>query len=200
MERDLLKAVYLASWIALAIIRVPYRLMAGRVAVVVDHKDAREILVLVQLAVGMIVLPLLYVFTPFLDFADYHLPAWTAWVGAVASAGGLWLFWRSHAALRANWSDSVQFRRGHELITSGIYASIRHPMHAGGWWWAAAPMLLLQNWIAGWSSLLTFGVLYFTRVPREERMMLDHFGERDQAYMRRTGRVIPRRRAHRGFR
>jgi protein-S-isoprenylcysteine O-methyltransferase Ste14 len=37
-----------------------------------------------------------------------------------------------------------------------------------------------------------FMPLYLLRVPREERMMLDEFGEEYRAYMNHTGRVIPR--------
>ncbi len=53
-------------------------------------------------------------------------------------------------------------------------------------------MLLLQNWVAGWAGLALFAPLYVLRVPREERMMLDRFGEEYRAYMDRTGRVVPR--------
>jgi protein-S-isoprenylcysteine O-methyltransferase Ste14 len=53
-------------------------------------------------------------------------------------------------------------------------------------------VLLLQNWVAGWAGLALFAPLYVLRVPREERMMLDQFGEEYRAYMDRTGGVVPR--------
>jgi protein-S-isoprenylcysteine O-methyltransferase Ste14 len=65
-------------------------------------------------------------------------------------------------------------------------------MYASQWLWSLAQMLLLPNWIAGWSSLATFLPLYLSRVPNEERMMLDHFGDAYRAYAERTGRVLPR--------
>jgi len=34
--------------------------------------------------------------------------------------------------------------------------------------------------------------LYFVRIPQEERMMLDHFGNAYRAYCARTGRIVPR--------
>ena len=37
-----------------------------------------------------------------------------------------------------------------------------------------------------------FALIYFQRVAREERALLDHFGEEYRDYMRRTGRVISR--------
>jgi protein-S-isoprenylcysteine O-methyltransferase Ste14 len=65
-------------------------------------------------------------------------------------------------------------------------------MYASEWLWALAQALLLQNWVAGWATLALFAPLYALRVPREERMMLDRFGEEYRAYMDRTGRIVPR--------
>jgi len=51
--------------------------------------------------------------------------------------------------------------------------------------------LLLPNWVAGFSGLVGFGILFFGRVAREEGMMLETFGDDYRAYMARTGRVFP---------
>jgi len=51
--------------------------------------------------------------------------------------------------------------------------------------------LLLPNWIAGFAGLAGFGILFFGRVAKEERMMLETFGNSYRAYMARTGRVVP---------
>ena len=79
----------------------------------------------------------------------------------------------------------------HELVTEGIYRTVRHPMYSAFWLWAIAQALLLPNWIAGFAGLAGFAVLYFGRVAREERMMLETFGDSYRAYMARTGRVFP---------
>ena len=78
-----------------------------------------------------------------------------------------------------------------------MFRRIRHPIYAGMWLWASAQPLLLQNWIAGFAFLVLFTPLYLLRVPREEQMMLDHFGEDYRRYLARTGRVLPRLRATR---
>jgi protein-S-isoprenylcysteine O-methyltransferase Ste14 len=141
---------------------------------------------------GLIFLPLVYLLTPWLDFADYRLPAWAGWAGAAVFAAALWLLWRSHADLGRHWSATLQVQQEHSLVTQGVYRSIRHPMYAAHWLWAVAQALLLQNWIAGPSMLVTFLPSYLVRVPREEQMMLDHFGQEYRQYMQRTGRVVPR--------
>lgn len=160
--------------------------------IVVDRKTAREKSLLTLLAVGMGVLPAVYIFTPLLNFANYTLRSWAGWTGAGIFAVGLAVFWRAHATLGPYWSDSLQLREGHPLITSGIYRYIRHPMYAFGWLMSIAQALLVQNWIAGLSGLVSFGLLYFLRVPREEHMLLDQFGESYRSYMKKTGRIIPR--------
>ncbi len=77
------------------------------------------------------------------------------------------------------------------FIQRHILDHIRHPTYAAHWLWAIAQALLLQNWIAGLAMLASFLSLYLLRVPREEEMMLEHFGEEYGSYMNRTGRVIP---------
>jgi protein-S-isoprenylcysteine O-methyltransferase Ste14 len=58
--------------------------------------------------------------------------------------------------------------------------------------WGISQALPIQNWSAGLASLVVFLPLYLLRVPHEERMMLEQFGEEYCLYMNRTGRVIPR--------
>jgi protein-S-isoprenylcysteine O-methyltransferase Ste14 len=143
-------------------------------------------------SLGTFLVPLFYLFTPWLGFADYRLPALVGWVGIVVLVAAGWLLWRSHADLGRNWSITVEMREGHSLVTNGAYSRVRHPMYAAHWLWAIAQPLLLQNWIAGFAMLVTFAPLYFHRVGREERMMLDGFGDVYRSYMADTGRVFPR--------
>jgi protein-S-isoprenylcysteine O-methyltransferase Ste14 len=191
MEQSIFKIIYGIGFIISIIIRLPYRWRARTRRIVVDRKSAQETFLLAFLSVGLGALPLIYIFTPWLSFADYQLPSWAGWIGAVILALALWLFWRAHAALGAYWSDSLQLREGHPLITSGIYGHIRHPTYVFGWLLGIAQALLLQNWIAELSGLVVFALLYFLRMPREEQMMLHQFGEEYRAHMNRTGRIIP---------
>ena len=138
------------------------------------------------------ILPIFYVLTSWLDFANYHLPTWAGLAGAAIFVAGLWLLWRSHADLGRNWSPSLQIKEGHALETDGVYQHIRHPMYAAHLLWGIGQALLIQNWIAGWGGLVLFIPICLLRVPPEERMMLEKFGEEYRSYMERTGGIIPR--------
>ena len=139
-----------------------------------------------------ILLPLLYMFTRWLSFADFDLPVWGGWIGVATFAVALWLLWRSHADLGRNWRVTTEIREGHKLVTSGIFRYIRHPMYSAHFLWGIAQALLIHNWIAGLASLIIFLPMYLLRVRREEQMMLEKFREEYRLYMRQTGRIIPR--------
>ena len=152
---------------------------------------SRERVMLGLLWLAMFILPVIYSASDWLDFADYRLPDWLGWVGALILAGALLVFILAHRDLKANWSPTLEIFEQHTLVTTGIYARIRHPIYASQWLWVIAQTMLLQNWIAGFSNLIIFVPFYFLRVRSEEQMMLDTFGESYRAYLRATGAVIP---------
>jgi protein-S-isoprenylcysteine O-methyltransferase Ste14 len=192
----LLKAVYLAGLVAEIVLRVPRQRRRQQIQIADQRVSVRERTLVGLLFLGMLFIPLAYISTSWLDRANYR---WSdsakrraGGIGCMMLGGALWLFWRSHVDLSHNWSPSLEIGEHHTLVTHGVYERIRHPMYASHWLWSIAQALLLQNWIAGPASFLPFLALYYLRVPHEEQMMLDHFGEEYRAYMRRTGRVIPR--------
>lgn len=184
--------VFLIGFIAYLTIRGVFARRTKSNELVVRRVDALEKTLLGIVIPTSTLLPLLYLFTPLLGFADYRLPAFAQWSGAVLMVAALWLFWRSHADLGANWSVSLELRKGHQLVRHGVYRSIRHPMYASIFLWSLAQGLILENWLAGWSAGVTFALMYFLRTPREERMMCDVLGEEYRDYMRQTGRLFPR--------
>jgi protein-S-isoprenylcysteine O-methyltransferase Ste14 len=192
----LFKDVYLLGYVVASVIRAYYRRKTRQNKIVENRAPTADALLLFLSSIGIIVLPLSYMLTPWLDWADYHLPetfqAVAGIIGTLIFAAAIWLLWRSHADLGLNWSPQMDVREKHTLVTQGVYRSIRHPMYAAHVLWGFAQPLLLQNWIAGWSMLATLLPLLWVRIPREERMMLDSFGDEYRSYMNRTGRLLPR--------
>jgi protein-S-isoprenylcysteine O-methyltransferase Ste14 len=188
--------VYMLGLLAEMVIRLPYERQRQQTRMAVEHVTAKERSLIGLLFFGMVFLPAVYVFTPWLRRADYRLAPTThrrrGMLGSILLVCAVWVFGRAHHDLGQNWSPSLELREEHRLVTQGIYRYIRHPMYASQWLWGIAQALLLPNWIAGWASLVLFLPLYIERVPHEEQMLLDQFGDAYRVYMQQTGRVLPR--------
>jgi len=193
---QLFKIAYFAGMVLEVILRFPYDRQRRKIGKTDQRVTAAEQAVVAGLSVGMLLLPLIYALTSWLRFADYP---WSAGVnaglgglGLVFLAAAIWLFSRAHRDLGASWSPSLEIGEKQQLITRGVYSAVRHPMYSSALLWGVAQVLLLHNWIAGLAGLVAFLPLYLVRVPREERMMLDHFGDEYRAYCALTGRILPR--------
>ena len=138
------------------------------------------------------IIPIFYVFSSWLDFADFSLPTWTRWIGVVLFAFAAYILWLTHQAMGRNWTPTLGIREDHKLVTEGIFRHIRHPMYAAHLLWAIAQGLLLANWLVGWIFFVTSIPLYLYRMPKEEQLMLDQFGDAYRRYKFRTGGMIPR--------
>ena len=177
------------------LVRGVFQFRSAANAKAVRRVTTRDRMLILLVGACQVSLPLLLFFTPLLNVANYTLPAASAWLGTLTLVGALWLFWRSHTDLGKSWSVTLELNSNHQLVTRGVYRLVRHPMYASFFAMAVAQALLLNNWLAGWSALVAVTALYVVRVPTEEKMMLDHFGDDYRNYMRQTGGIFPRTRA-----
>lgn len=191
MNPSFAKAIILVSSIAIVLIpHRQHRQESRGIKVIKSRKGPLELVLLTLVSLGFLI-PLIWVATPVLAFADYPLRP-VAFIGGIPCfAVGLWLFQRSHADLGPTWSITLEVREKHQLVTQGIYRLVRHPMYLALLLYSAGQVLVLPNWIAGPSYGVAFALLFAFRVGPEERMMLEEFGKDYQAYMARTKRLIP---------
>lgn len=185
------KIIYLIEFMLISIVRTIHTARYCKLTIAMPRNSLPDMVLLVLAGIGM-VMPLIYIFSSMLDFANYNLPDWTGWLGSILFALAIWLLWRSHVDLGRNWTPTLGIRDNHRLITHGIFKYMRHPMYAAHILWAIAAALMLHNWIAGCSFLAVSITHYLSRVKAEERMMIEQFGTRYESYMRGTGRIIPR--------
>jgi protein-S-isoprenylcysteine O-methyltransferase Ste14 len=185
------KLVWLAGIIGWYVIRYPHQRRARKTPVASRRERVREGILLTISFAGLFILPMTYVTTGEPRVADYPFHPLLAWLGTAVFAAALIGFYRTHRDLGRFWSVTLTIRQTHELITTGVYRHVRHPMYAAFFLWAIAQALLLPNGIAGPAGLVGFGTLFGLRVRREERMMEAAFGDAYRAYAARTWRVIP---------
>jgi protein-S-isoprenylcysteine O-methyltransferase Ste14 len=185
------KWIWFFGLVCLCVIRYPHERRSRRTPTIrrLDRQRENVLLGVVTLTQG--ILPAFYVLTNRPAFANYSFQPALAWFGTAVLAGALYLFYRAHHDLGRNWSVTLAVREQHTLVTTGIYRRLRHPMYSAFFLAAVAQALLLPNWIAGPAAFVGFGTLFFGRLWREERMMIETFGDEYRRYMARTSRIIP---------
>lgn len=185
------KIVWLLGVVGWFVIRYPHDRRSRRTPRIRRSVGVREIGIMMMSLTGLGIIPAIYVVGAAPAFASYPFHAMQAVLGTVLFAAALWLFHRTHKDLGRNWSVTLEVRDQHKLVTHGVYNRVRHPMYAAFWLWALAQAFLLPNWIAGAAGLVGFGTLFLLRVGREERLMIETFGDDYRKYMERTARIVP---------
>jgi protein-S-isoprenylcysteine O-methyltransferase Ste14 len=127
---------------------------------------------------------------PGLDLRFIPLSVALFWVGWVLACSGLaFTIWaRQH--LGANWSGTVTVKSGHELITTGPYALVRHPIYTGLLLGFAGSALAVGEW-RGILAVAIVTVALWRKLRIEERRMRQQFGDAYGTYQRRVSALIP---------
>jgi protein-S-isoprenylcysteine O-methyltransferase Ste14 len=185
------EVIWFTGLVAWYVIRYPYERRAKKVGVIESLFGRGDASLLIIAFVGWWIVPLVYALTGFPKSLDRPAIPAIAWLGVVTLCAALFLFYRSHSDLGRNWSISLEIRKDHRIVTTGVYRLVRHPMYSSFFLLALAQMLLLPNWFAGAAGLVGIGALYGYRVRQEEQMMLERFGDDYRRYMAHTKRLIP---------
>lgn len=115
---------------------------------------------------------------------------WPFWMGAAVTVAGLLFAIWARLHLGSNWSRSVTIKQGHELITTGPYALVRHPIYTGiltGFLGTAIALSQVRGAIA---FVLVFFALW-VKFRIEENWMRSQFGETYATYAHQTAALVP---------
>ncbi|MHA2027283.1 MAG: isoprenylcysteine carboxylmethyltransferase family protein [Candidatus Thorarchaeota archaeon] len=140
------------------------------------------------LFVGLI----MYVFyTPLFPWIQLPLLDIARWIGVAIGLVSLPLVAWVQSTLGASFSKTLTIQDDHKLVTTGPYSRIRHPMYSVYTFWFLSWFLISTNLLFGISWL--FWVVYlFIRIPQEEQMLIEQFGDSYRDYMNKTGKLFPR--------
>ena len=116
-------------------------------------------------------------------------PFWAA-LGAVLTLGGLLFMVWARIYLGRNWSGVAALKANHELVTSGPYGWVRHPIYSGLALAFIGTALALGQW-RGVLAVVLMLIAIWHRVAVEERLMRQQFGAAYDAYARRVRALVP---------
>ena len=112
------------------------------------------------------------------------------YAGLVIQGAFLWMAVWARWCLGKNWSGEVRIATGHQLVRTGPYRFLRHPiytavlgMHCG--------TMLVSGEIHALLALMLVTVAYWRKIRLEERVLGETFGAAYDAYRRDTWALVP---------
>jgi len=182
------QGLFALVWIAWAI----YWLASARNTKVTVRREAlgSRLLHIAPLLLAAALLCMPEGMAPPLDRRFLRPSLWTFWTGlSLTVAGLLFCVWaRRH--IGANWSGTVTLKQDHELVRSGPYALVRHPIYTGlllGFIGSALACGQLRGVLA--VALVAWAL--WRKLRNEERWMLEQFGAAYAQYCRQVRALVP---------
>ncbi len=102
---------------------------------------------------------------------------------------GLAVWARYH--LGQYWSGRITLKEGHELIRTGPYARLRHPIYTGLDLAAIGSALVINRWRCVFAVCIIM-IGFAIKAKREEALLAAQFGEAFKKHVRHTGFLLPR--------
>jgi protein-S-isoprenylcysteine O-methyltransferase Ste14 len=116
--------------------------------------------------------------------------AWMAPAGLVLTVAGIGFCLWARFVLAGNWSGTVTVKQDHELVVSGPYRVVRHPIYTGLLLAMIGTGLAIDRWRAVLAVLLV-AFAFVRKIRTEEGFMTETFGLRYEAYARMTAALVP---------
>jgi protein-S-isoprenylcysteine O-methyltransferase Ste14 len=109
--------------------------------------------------------------------------------GAIIAAAGVMLAFWARAAIGRNWGPPATRRTDTELVTSGPYAIVRHPIYGGLLLMMVGTAIgIIPTW---WLVAAAAGIYFSYSARAEERFMTERFPDSYPAYRARTKMLLP---------
>jgi protein-S-isoprenylcysteine O-methyltransferase Ste14 len=119
-----------------------------------------------------------------------HTPL-VEWLGVVVMTSGVAIAIWARFHLGANWSGVVTLKEGHELIRTGPYRRIRHPIYTGILLAFVGNVVELGQ-LRGLIALTVIWLSFYLKARREESFLGQEFGPRFDEHTQHTGMFLPK--------
>jgi protein-S-isoprenylcysteine O-methyltransferase Ste14 len=140
-------------------------------------------------AVIIVVVILLVRFGAFRGHGGLNTDPWRAAIGLVLFASGLGFAIWARVHIGRNWGTPMTRKDEPELVTSGPYHLVRHPIYSGILV-AGIGTAVALNWL--WLTAVVLGGVYFLySATVEERYMTEQFPDNYPVYKRSTKMLVP---------
>lgn len=137
-------------------------------------------------------LPAYLLFPRLMAWSTVPLPLALRWGALVVAALFVppFVHW-AQQSLGRNVTTTVIIRKDHELVTEGPYRYIRHPLYTAGVIYFVMMALAAASWLLMGAVVLMF-IFLWLRIPKEEAMLAQRFGEEYLDYQNQTGMFFPK--------
>jgi protein-S-isoprenylcysteine O-methyltransferase Ste14 len=149
-----------------------------------------RILRALTILVAIVLLSTTWIPLPWLYRHLWRVGFWLFWLGAALTVGGLLFAVWAREHLARNWSSSVSIKQDHELITTGPYAVVRHPIYTGILTGFVGFAIALSE-VRGFVVFVLFILVFWAKLSMEEQWMRSQFGETYAKYVHRTAALVP---------
>jgi protein-S-isoprenylcysteine O-methyltransferase Ste14 len=151
---------------------------------------ASGILRILTILIAVVLLSTTRIPVPWLYRELWPAGFWPFWLGAAVTVAGLLFAIWARVHLGRNWSSSVTIKQGHELITSGPYAVVRHPIYTGILTGFLGTVIALSQ-VRGLIAFVLIFLILWLKLRREEQWMRSQFGETYATYAHKTAALVP---------
>lgn len=121
-----------------------------------------------------------------------NYPYWLRWFGVVMLTAGVALMWWAHFHLDRSFYSLVASKEDQILVTSGPYRWILHPIYTAYLMTYISGGLATSNLVLTFVPVFFFSLMIINRIPREEAVMREKFGQDYVDLEKTTGRLLPR--------
>jgi len=115
---------------------------------------------------------------------------WISWTGVGLVVVGLGFSGWARLHLGRLWSGRVTLKENHEIVRSGPYTFVRHPIYTG-LVLAIVGTALTQITLAAIAGLVLATIGLMIKIRQEERLLTEHFGATYESYQRNVRALIP---------